>query len=410
MKPVLISALYHPYQVGGAEKVARIVAEGLLERGHEPVVITTQPDAGIRVDHVNGVKVHYIGLKNLYWPHARQPRSGAARVLWHAIDRYNPAMAAAVGRVLDQEKPDVVHTHALMGFSCAVWKQVKSRGLPLVHTLHDYALMCPKTAMFRDGCNCATQCGVCATYTAPSKRLSRQVDHVVGVSRYTLERHLQAGYFAPTVRQHVIYNAIAALPDESPRHPRAPGPLRLGYVGQLIPTKGIRELIEQMSAWSPDECQLLVAGKGAAAYEQQLRTKAPPNVRFLGFIDPDELYAAIDLLVVPSLWQEPLGMIVLEAYMHGIPAVVSHRGGLPEIVDEGRTGTTYEPSEAGSLREAIGQFVRDPLKLAQMRPAVLRKARHFVLERLQDEYLRVMADAQGVHAAGASSRLLGRPT
>lgn len=74
MKPLFISALYHPDQVGGAEKVVRIVAEGMLQYGHQPVVITTQDGPGDRIADVNGVKVHYIGLKNIYWPHSREER------------------------------------------------------------------------------------------------------------------------------------------------------------------------------------------------------------------------------------------------------------------------------------------------------------------------------------------------
>jgi glycosyltransferase involved in cell wall biosynthesis len=155
MKPLIVSGLYHPHQIGGAEKVARIVAEGMLLHGHQPVVVTTQEGSADRVDHVGGVKVHYLGLKNLYWPWSLKERPGLLRALWHGIDRHNGFMARAVGRVLDLEKPDIVNTHQLTGLSSAVWSEVKSRKLPLVHTLHDYSLMCPKASMFKAG---ASEC------------------------------------------------------------------------------------------------------------------------------------------------------------------------------------------------------------------------------------------------------------
>jgi glycosyltransferase involved in cell wall biosynthesis len=408
MKLLFISSLYHPNQVGGAEKVARIVAEGMLQHGHQPVMITTQDGPGDRVADVNGVKVHYIGLKNIYWPHSREERPGIAKALWHGIDRYNPLMARAVARVLDTEKPDVVNTHNLTGFSCAVWNAVKSRRLPLIHTLHDYSLMCPKTSMFKDGGTCRGQCSTCALYTSPSKRMSKRVDHVVGVSRFTLERHLASGYFQAARQTHVIHNGLPGQPSAAPRHDRPGRPLRLGYVGQLTSPKGIRELVHQMGDWQFGQCELLVAGKGAPAYAAMLRAEAPKNVRFLGFVDPDEVYGAIDLLVVPSLWEEPFGMTVLEAYMHGVPVIVSRRGGLPELVDEGRTGIVYEPLETGSLRQAVDAFLRNPLMFQDMRPFVLEKARDFLQGRMEVKYLRLLSEAKEAVTIKEQPRQHGR--
>ncbi|GAB2582922.1 glycosyltransferase family 4 protein [Ramlibacter solisilvae] len=407
MKPLFISSLYHPNQVGGAEKIVRIVAEGMRQQGHDPVVVTVQQESGHRIDQVNGVKVHYLGLKNLYWPWAREERSGLLRAAWHGIDRHNVFMARAVGRVLDLEKPDIVNSHQLTGLSCAVWGAVKARRLPLVHTLHDYSLMCPKTTMFRDGTNCQGQCATCKRYTSPSQRLSDKVDHVIGVSRFTLDRHLVAGYFQ-RAQARVIHNALPKPAQQHPLRPDPARPLQLGYVGQLLPSKGIAQLIEQMRTWDPSRCQLVVAGKGAAAYESALRATAPPNVRFLGFVDPGEVYRAIDVLVVPSLWQEPFATTVLEACMHGVPAIVSNRGGFPEAVEAGRTGLIYEPLQPQALREAIEVFLRDRSILEEMHRHVRNRASYFQLERMQDEYLHVMTEAQAGGGAGDPSILRRR--
>jgi glycosyltransferase involved in cell wall biosynthesis len=394
MKPLFICSLYYPNQLGGAEKVVRILAESMLQHGHQPVVVSTQDDSGNRVDQVNGVKVYYIGLKNIYWPHSRKERPGIAKALWHGIDGYNPLMAGAVARILDAENPDIVNTHNLTGFSCAVWNPVKSRRLPLIHTLHDYSLMCPKTSMFKDGKNCHGQCTTCALYKSPCRRLSQTVGYVVGVSGFTLERHLAAGYFQGARQARVIHNGLPAQPSAEPRQDGPGAPLRLGYVGHLIPLKGIRELIRQMGHWQSGQCELLVAGKGAAAYEGMLRAEAPKNVRFLGFVDPDEVYRAIDLLVVPSLSHEALATTVPEAYMHGVPVIVSRRGGLPEMVEEGRTGLTYEPLEPGALQQAVNVFLRDRYILQHMRRLTLEKAKYFLLERMRTQYLDLMTDAR----------------
>lgn len=391
MKVLVISALYPPRQVGGAEKVAQVVTEGLAAGGHECVVVTTMAESGVQVSRVGGIAVHSVGLKNIYWPHDRKERWPGAKPLWHALERFNPLMGREVGRILDREKPDVVHSHSLTGFSCAAWSAVKARGIPLVHTLHDYSLMCPKTSMFRDGGNCAGQCGTCAALTGPAGRISASVDAVVGVSRFTLQRHLDGGYFAGSER-HVVLNAAAhAVARPVLRDERTARPLRLGYVGQLVPTKGVGDLIAQMHAWWPAQCELVVAGTGSRAYEESLRRGAPPNVRFLGFVDPRQVYESIDVLVVPSLWEEPFGMIVLEAYQHGVPVIAARRGGLPEIVEDGTTGRTYDPADPQGLHDAIDGFVQHRGRLDGMRVAALAKSSGFHAARMHSQYAAILA-------------------
>lgn len=399
MKLLFICSLYYPNELGGAEKVVRAVAEGMVRHGHEVVVLTTHEGSKDRIDDVNGVRVHYLGLKNIYWPHSHQHHPRVAKAIWHGINRFNPLMASAVTRVLVAEKPDVVNTHNLAGFSCAVWNPVRSQGLPLVHTLHDYALMCPRTSMFKNGENCQGQCTTCALYTAPSKRMSQTVDHVVGVSRFTLDRHLSAGYFQAASAQ-VIHNGIPGQPCAEPREDEPGRPLQLGYVGHLVPQKGIRELVRQMSDWTSGQCELRVAGKGPPEFEALLHAEAPENVRFLGYVDPAEVYREIDVLVVPSLSNEALGLIVPEAYMHGVPVIVSRRGGLPETVEAGRTGLTYDPMQPRALHDAISVFLRDRTVLRDMRPAALRKANDFLQSRMQAQYFDLFAKARAGSAAG----------
>ncbi|MEJ6022110.1 glycosyltransferase family 4 protein [Ramlibacter sp. PS4R-6] len=391
MKALVVSALYPPRQVGGAEKIAQVVTEGLAAAGHDCVVLTTMPGWGAQRSRVNGIDVHSIGLRNLYWPHERRDRMFPAKPLWHALERYNPLMGRQVARILDSERPDVVHTHSLTGFSCAAWHEVKARGIPLVHTLHDYSLMCPRTSMFQDGRNCDGQCRTCAAFTGPARRISARVDAVVGVSRFTLERHLASGYFGATARREVILNAIAAPRAAVARDERTARPLRLGYVGQLVPAKGVRVLVEQMRAWSPQQCRLVVAGSGARDYEDLLREGVGPNVRMLGFVDPRQVYESIDVLVVPSLWEEPLGMIVLEAYMQGVPVIAAHRGGLPEIVDHGVTGLLYEPGQPQALHDAIDGLVRHRGRLDALRAGALAKASAFLGTRMQAQYAALVA-------------------
>ncbi|MCX6164049.1 MAG: glycosyltransferase, partial [Ignavibacteriae bacterium] len=146
MKILFVNKLYYPNQVGGAENVVRSLAAGLAVDNIETVVAATAGRSS--VDQVDGVEVYRVGMKNLFWPFDKRQRSSFWKPWWHLIDIYNPFMARVVGKIIDRERPDLVHTHLLQGFSVAIWKAVKKRGLPLVQTLHDYYLLCPNINMY----------------------------------------------------------------------------------------------------------------------------------------------------------------------------------------------------------------------------------------------------------------------
>src|ERR1700733_2358789 len=142
MKILIISALYPPHVIGGAEKAAAQLAEALVRRGHGVVVVTLHPGPREDVDELNGVRVYRLPMDNFYWPFGRKEKPNTLRRLaWHLREIWNPAAARRIGRILDAEMPDVVNTHNVAGFSLAAWREVKRRNLRLVHTLHDYYLM-----------------------------------------------------------------------------------------------------------------------------------------------------------------------------------------------------------------------------------------------------------------------------
>jgi len=109
----------------------------------------------------------------------------------------------------------------------------------------------------------------------------------------------------------------------------------VGYVGRLVQEKGIEVLLE---AWKGveekiPEAVLLIAGSGTPEYEKELKKRAGARVRFLGPVaDPRPVYVVSDLVVVPSLWEEPFGLIPLEAVACGTLPLVSDRGFLPGLV------------------------------------------------------------------------------
>lgn len=396
MRIVAFSTLFPPRITGGAEKTVETLMLGLAEHGFDVHVVTTDPaeDSSRRQ---GPLQVHRVRLRNLYWPH----HAGAARppawrrALWHARDVHNAPMGRAAARLLAEIRPDAVMTFNLQGFSTSVWGAVARQGQPLVHVLQDYWLLCPRTTMFKAGRNCRSPCFPCRALTHARRRSTRHLDAVVGVSRAVLQQHQREGLFPGVPIQRVIHNGrrmdvAAAAPPA-----REPGPLRIGFLGRVSREKGFELLLDELGRIEPKGWTLLVGGRCPADYLASLqRRHALEGVQFLGFVEPESFYRRIDLLVVPSLWREPLAGVAIEAMGCGVPVVVSDRGGLPEIVGPSSAARVFDPDEPGSLARLLTPFVRDPGRAAALRPEALHRARSFTVERQVAAYAALLGEVR----------------
>lgn len=407
MKILFLNTLYAPYIGGGAEVMLQSMVEGFKRRGHEVQVLSTGPEAGLQSESLNGVPVLRAGVRNLYWPYSGQRQGPLRRLAWHALDRYNRGMRDVLADVLEQSEPDVVVCHNLSGWSIAVWDAIRDAGLPIVQILHDQYLTCPRSIRFNKGRHCEQQCGSCALLRRSHAKASARVDAVVGVSRYQLAALVDAGYFAQS-EQYVVYNSASLALDQVEATPAAAHrPLRFGFIGSLTPNKGVEWLIEQFQSHSL-EASLLIAGRGDAAYVNELKASADPQrVHFVGYRKSSEFFAEIDVAVVPSIGPESFGLVALEACAHHLPVIASTRGGLVEIVQDGINGLHCSPDRPDSLGDAIRRLALD----APLRQRLAARARECVapmlsVERMLDEYetiLRHTLLTRGVHHGSAIS-------
>jgi len=92
---------------------------------------------------------------------------------------------------------------------------------------------------------------------------------------------------------------------------------------------------------------------------------------------------------VPSLWHEAFGRAIIEAYAHGVPVIGSNRGGITELVEEGRTGFLFEPDQPKDLMEKMQRYIDKVNIVCDMRPNCLEKAPNFLPESIVEQYLEV---------------------
>jgi glycosyltransferase involved in cell wall biosynthesis len=136
-------------------------------------------------------------------------------------------------------------------------------------------------------------------------------------------------------------------------------PVTVGLIGQISPHKGHADAIDAMRLLG-DGFRLLVAGTGDPSYEASLKQSAAGlPVEFLGFVPAPDFFQKTDVLIVPS-WEEPFGIVLLEAMASGIPVIATNSGGPAEIV----RGLLIPPRDPTALAQAIrsvrpGEFIRE---------------------------------------------------
>jgi len=388
MKILFINSLYTPHILGGAERSVQFMAEGLKELGHDTAVITTGPED--KREEINGVVVHYLKTPNLYWIYNAKTQLQYKKPLWHLLDARNIFFDKKLAEVIEAEKPDLVHSNNLAGLSVQVWKTSKRFGLPVVHTTRDYYLLCPKSGMYKNGRNCPKQCLPCRFYSLPKKKMSQLVDAVVGVSRFTLEKHLKFGYFQRARVKTFIYNPVGKV-KESPDSRRDHMPVVFGFIGAISPDKGTAYLLDKFSRMKLDHARLKIFGRGVTPeYENALKEKyAADNIEFMGFQNPDEIYAQIDVSIISSLWHEPFPRILLESYGRGIPVIATRRGGTSEMIKENETGFTFDPDRDGELEEKIGYFADHPESIDRFSDKCRAITAEFATGKILERYLDV---------------------
>lgn len=153
-------------------------------------------------------------------------------------------------------------------------------------------------------------------------------------------------------------------PQMAPLHSR---PLRLLYVGQLHPYKGVHTTIQsahQRASWG-HAVHLSIVGAGDPTYEKQLRNLAKEGkatISFQGKVPYNQLsevYRSHDLLLFPSIWKEPQGATYLEAMASGLPVLSTATGGQGEILKHTHNAMIFEASDPHSLCEQMDQIVED---------------------------------------------------
>lgn len=393
MRVLLVIHGYPPRYNAGSEVYTQALARGLAER-HEVRVFTRQEDPFLTqfatVDEAD------VGDRRVQ-----------LRVVNNAVsrDRYRyDGIDTELRRLLDEFPPDVVHVNHVSHLSTTLLKTIRERGLPLVYTLHDFWLMCPRGQFIQrsaesgqepfplcDGQQdrkCAEKCyslyfsGAAEHYQADAnwwtswveqrmanvREMASHVDRFISPSRHLLGR-FRDDFGLPSNKLTLLdYGFDLARFTGRNRVPERP--FVLGYIGTHIPAKGIHHLVDAF-AQLQGEPLLRIWGRPRDPYTTSLRriaaslpNRAGERVEWMGEyqnerIVPD-VFNQVDAIVVPSIWEENSPLVIHEAQQSRLPVITADVGGMAEFVRHEHNGLLFKHRDRRSLAEQMQRLVDDP--------------------------------------------------
>lgn len=374
-----------------------VVHNRYLQRGGEDSVVDSEVQ--LLRNHGHSVELFERSSKAL----SSSPLVMTTKLVWNA------QLRREVADTLARFKPDVVHVHNTFPLiSPAVYWAADEAGVPVVQTLHNFRLMCLNALFLREEKVCedcmgrppwrgaARGCyrGSRAASAALAGMLT--IHRALGTYRDKVARYIALNEFCrskfiagglPSERVTVKPNFVDfAAPQPAPR-------AGLLFVGRLSAEKGLATLARAM-ALNPD-ARMRVAGDGPDA--RALDGLA--GVTKLGCLSAEGVHQEMSraaALVVPSIWYETFGLVVIEAFACSTPAIVSRIGALAELVRDGETGLLFEPGNPHDLADKLAWAQAHPEQMAAMG----RNAREEYVARFSAEvnYRRLLEIYDGVLA------------
>lgn len=405
MRILLVSHGLPPDSVGGVEQHVSGLARALVESGHDVTILARahlpeQPQGSAELAEEGNPTVWRIAYR------------------WEGVDSlaamYTCApMAAGVAVFLSERaaegvRYDVAHVHHLTGLSVDALAALRDAGVATVLTLHDYWTFCPRGQMFHhDGSVCTTadldRCRGCLEQTFPwwlRDDPAGQVTALHDRAREFLAVPAQlvvpsarvippfAALGVPKERFTVVENGVdTERLERLPTPTGGPGPLRVGYFGTLIPSKGLDVLVDAVQRLKPGSVELHIHGNVVPYHGdegfltrcfQALRPES--DVTYHGPYALEEMpgrMASIDVLAAPARWHEAFGLTVREALAAGRPVLVSRVGGLQDAVEDGVEGRVLPPGDVDAWAAAIRELAEDRSLLAAQTPQARARARGF---------------------------------
>ena len=415
MRVLFLTNFYRVHGSGGEEQSCQQVVEGLKQRGHAALVLTSMHGS-------NNFPVEADGIyRSLYLEMDLVP-------LRHSITFFTRRKARekhnlqVFERVLQQFDPDIIFIWGMWNLPNSLPAFAESRYphkvvyrfatyWPTLPSQHEFYWRTPGRNWYSRLPKRVLGNVALAMLTKQAQQPPLTFRHAICVSAASRNVLVEAG--VPVSHARIIHTGLDVKlylnggEKHSPRH-EVPN-LNLLYAGRIYPEKGIDTVIEAMIelvyGQGKRDISLSLAGSGSVAYENHLRQLVnqaglDDNVLFLGWVPPEEmplLLRKFDVLVMSSIWPEPFSRVVLEGMISGLVVVATPTGGTSEIVLDGENGLLFTPGNPEDLAQKIARLVDDPesrRKLAKAGKQTVTE--RFTMTKMMDDIESFLQDVAGV--------------
>ncbi len=353
------------YRRGGSEAVYFNTAELLKKNGHEVIFLASNMVGNLPceqskyfVSNINDIP-RWKGLQNYF---------------------YNREAKDKLEKLIESQKPDIAHAHLFWGnISPSIFPILKKHNIPIIHTAHDYRMVCPAYTFTDIQGNVCEKCRGQHFYWCSVKRCSKgnlleslimtsemyfrnsffspvnNLGGVIYVSNFSKQKHLQYNPGFSVVPDIVLHNFVSEKNNDFLAQNKRSYFL---YFGRLSHEKGLHTLIEVFRQ-IPD-LPLKIVGTGPEEKDliDYVRSNKIKNIEFMGFKTGDDLKKTVSeaaFVIVPSEWYENNPMTVIEAYSMGVPVIGAKIGGIPEILQDGKTGFLFTPKDVADLKNVVSR-------------------------------------------------------
>ncbi|KIM02448.1 MAG: hypothetical protein KU29_14265 [Sulfurovum sp. FS06-10] len=399
MKILKVIHGYPPAYNAGSEVYSQILCRELASR-HQ-VEVFTRSENILASDYENlqsnDVLDKRIGIHSINLPRERN-------LLKYSHRELNKQFA----KVFENLKPDIVHIGHLNHLSIDIVDYIWQQGTPIVYTLHDYWLMCPRGQFLQRNSSppfslcdkqndnkCATKCfsGFVASDVEPNdevtywtkfinqrmemfREVCKKVDCFVAPSQYLRQRFV-SDFNIPSNK--IMYLDYGFNRQNLKNRYRIPNePFTFGYIGTHIPAKGIQDLIQAFSQLQTNKkCNLKLWGRFRSDLTpilqeqiQRLPEDMSKRIHWMGeYINSnivDEVFNHIDAIVVPSIWPENSPLVIHEAQELRIPVITADMGGMAEYVHHNVNGLLFRHRNIDDLSKQMSYFANHPTLAKQL--------------------------------------------
>ncbi len=294
-------------------------------------------------------------------------------------------------RLIAEAKPDVAHVHNIYTqISPSILDALTEAHIPAVMTVHDYHLVSPNYMLWKDGSHVdMRRWGLVRStlsrfhkhsYAASFAQMlsfkfhralrfyDRGISKFLCPSEFVAREMIAAGY--PENKVQVLPHGI----DVSKIEPSYEGDGSVLFVGRFVEEKGVRFVLDLAKEMS--NTKFILAGDGPLWEEIRARARQLLNVEMVGWLPRGALawaYRRASAVIVPSLWQEVFGLVALEGMAYGKAVIVSDRGGLPEVVQDGVSGLVLPAGDLQLWKDIIGSVLANPKKIQTLGKAARKR-------------------------------------